>query len=168
MLKTWHESDFWEKFFAAEKSGNMPEIAVFTDFFQILSLVFSDYFAQRCVLATPKTWPSLIFVKYFFLAENAGNMPEIAVFADFLWILSLYFVVFSNKNIFNNIAHHQVCFNCQKNWFLKPELSKKIFEKLLINYFLLFFSNFDDHFVYFFQSQYVSYFTFLFPFYIYH
>ena len=47
-----------------------------------------------------KTWASLIFEKNFFLAENAGNMPEIAVPADFLWTFSTYFVVFlSHKNI---------------------------------------------------------------------
>ena len=31
----------------------------------------------------PIIWPSLIFEKNFFPAENAGNMPEIAIFADF-------------------------------------------------------------------------------------
>ena len=39
--------------------------------------------------------------KIFFLAENTGNMPEIAVFADFHWTFSLYFVVFSHKIIIN-------------------------------------------------------------------
>ena len=35
-----------------------------------------------------------------FRAENAGNMPETAVFADFHRIFSLYFVVFSQKTLF--------------------------------------------------------------------
>ena len=46
----------------------------------------------------PKTWPSPIFEKIFFPAENAGNMPEIAVSADFHWTFSLYFVVFFHTN----------------------------------------------------------------------
>ena len=60
-----------------------------------------------------KTWPSPIFKENFFPAENAGNMPEIAVFADFHWTFSLYFVIFSCKNISYNNAHHQPWFNCQ-------------------------------------------------------
>ena len=59
-------------------------------------------FAQRCVLAMLKTWPSPIFEKNFFPAENTGNMPEIAVFADFHQTFSLNFVVFSHKNIIDN------------------------------------------------------------------
>ena len=43
-----------------------------------------------------KKWMRPIFEKKFFPAENAGNMSEIAVFADFHWTLSLYFVVFSH------------------------------------------------------------------------
>ena len=34
------ESDFWEKFFPAENTENMPEIAVFADFYQTFSLYF--------------------------------------------------------------------------------------------------------------------------------
>ena len=32
------KSDFWEKFFTAENAGNMPEIAVFADFYGTFSL----------------------------------------------------------------------------------------------------------------------------------
>ena len=46
------------------------------------------------------------FRENFFPAENAGNMPEIAVFADFVQTFPLYFVVFSLKNVSNNNAHH--------------------------------------------------------------
>ena len=46
------------------------------------------------------------FWEKFFPAENAGNMPEIAVFADFARTFPLYFVVFSLKNITYNNAHH--------------------------------------------------------------
>ena len=44
------------------------------------------------------------FEKIFFPAENAGNMPEIAIFADFVQTFFFYFVVFSLKNIINNNA----------------------------------------------------------------
>jgi len=55
----------------------------------------------------PKTWQGPIFKKNFFLAGNPGNMPEIAVFADFHWTFSLYFFVFSYKNIIDSDVHHQ-------------------------------------------------------------
>ena len=35
-----------------------------------------------------------IFQENFFPAENAGNIPEVAVFADFDQTFSLYFIVF--------------------------------------------------------------------------
>ena len=47
-----------------------------------------------------------ILEKNFFPAENGGNMPEIAIFADFVRTFPLFFVVFSLKNITNNNAHH--------------------------------------------------------------
>ena len=40
----------------------------------------------------------------FFPTENAGSMPEIAVFEDFYWTFSLYLVVFSHKNNYYNNA----------------------------------------------------------------
>ena len=42
----------------------------------------------------PKIWLIPIFEKESFPAENALNMPEIAVSADFHWTFSLHFVVF--------------------------------------------------------------------------
>ena len=54
-----------------------------------------------------KTWLSPIFEKNSAPVENAENMPEIAIFADFDWTFSYYFVVFSLKNIINNNSHHQ-------------------------------------------------------------
>ena len=41
-----------------------------------------------------KTWPYPIFQENFFPIEHAGNMPEIAVFADFDQTFSLYFADF--------------------------------------------------------------------------
>ena len=61
----------------------------------------------------PKTWPSPIFEKNFFPAENAGNMPEIAVFADFHWTFSLYFFVFSHKDIYDGNTQDLAWFNFQ-------------------------------------------------------
>ena len=105
----------------------MPEICLknrFLAFSRDFIVSFFWFFAQRCVLTMLKTWLSPIFEKKFFPAENVGNMPEIAVFAYFVWVFSSYFVIFSHKNIINSNTHHQACFNCQKNLFLKPELSK--------------------------------------------
>ena len=71
-------------------------------------------------MAISERWPSPIFEKHIFPAENAGNMPEIADFADFYWTFSLYFVVFSHKIIINNNIHHQEWFN----WFWSPNFLK--------------------------------------------
>ena len=49
-----------------------------------------------------KTWPRPIFEKNSVPAGNAGNLPESAVFADFVRTFSLYFVVFSHKSFINN------------------------------------------------------------------
>ena len=92
----------------------MPEKPVFWHFLEIFAIVFFWFFAQSCLLAMPKTWLSPIL----------ENMPEIAVFANFVRVFSSYFVVFPHKNIINNNTHHQACFNCHKNWFLMSELSK--------------------------------------------
>ena len=77
-------------------------------------------------ISTAKKELKTIFRKFFisFPVCRTGNVSEIAVFADFVWVFSSYFVVFSHKNITNNNTHHQAFFNCQKNWFLKLELSK--------------------------------------------
>ena len=100
------EPDFRKTYFSGRKcrkyAGKTGFLAISRDF--IIS--FFQFFAQRCVLAMLITWPSPIFEKNFFPAENAGNMPEIAVFANFARTFSLYFVVFSLKNITNNNAHH--------------------------------------------------------------
>ena len=82
-------------------------------------------FAQRCVLAMPKTWPSSIFEKFFFrpkIPEIRRKSPFLQIFIRLFPYISLFF--FSHKNIINNNFHHQAWFNCQQNWFLKPELSK--------------------------------------------
>ena len=56
-----------------------------------------------------KTWPSPIFEKNFFPAENAGNMPEIAVSADFHLNFSLHFVVFFSHKYISDITFSFVC-----------------------------------------------------------
>ena len=91
----------------------MPEKPVFWHFLEISSLVFSYFFSQRCVLGMPTTWLRPIYKKIVFPTENAGNMPKIAVFADFRWTFSLYFVVFSHKNIIDNNINHEEWFTFQ-------------------------------------------------------
>ena len=53
---------------------------------------FFWYFAKSCVLIMHKTWPSPIFEKKFFPAENAGNMPEKLVFGH-LNLISWDFII---------------------------------------------------------------------------
>ena len=91
----------------------MPEKPVFGHFLEILSFVFPDFFAQGCGLGMLKTWSSLISEQKNFPAKNAGNMSEIAVFADFHGLFSLYFVVLSKKNVIDNNANYQAWLNCQ-------------------------------------------------------
>ena len=55
-----------------------------------------------------KIWPSPIFKKNFFPAENAGNMPEIAVFAHFHWTFSVYFLFFFTVDIVNSNSQYFV------------------------------------------------------------
>ena len=118
------EPDFRKKIFSGRKCRKYAGKTGFLAFSRDFIIIFFWFFAQRCVLTMLKTWLSPIFEKNFFSAENTGNMPEIAVFADFVWVFSSYFVVFSHKNIINRNTHHQACFNCQKYLFLKSELSK--------------------------------------------
>ena len=55
-------------------------------------------------------------------------MPEICQKSPFLQILFGFFLhislFFPTKKNINSNTHHQACFNCQKNLFLKSELSK--------------------------------------------
>ena len=49
MSKMWRSPIFEKNIFPAENAGNMPEKPVFWYFLKFSSLVFSDFFAQRCV-----------------------------------------------------------------------------------------------------------------------
>ena len=81
--KMWPSPIFKKRIFPAENAENMPEKPVFWHFLEISSLVYSNFFAQRCILVMLKRWPSPIFEKFFFPVENTGNMLEIAIFAHF-------------------------------------------------------------------------------------
>ena len=100
------EPDFRKKFIFGRKCWKCAGKTGFLAFSQDFFISFFRFFAQRCVLAMLKTWPSPIFEKNSDPAENAGNMPEIAIFANFVQTFSLYFVVFSLKNTNDNNAHH--------------------------------------------------------------
>ena len=56
--------------------------------------------AHWCKMAMSKMWPSPIFEKRIFPAENAGNMPEKLVFWPFLEISSLVFSNFLHKDAY--------------------------------------------------------------------
>ena len=93
------ETDFRKTYFSGwkcRKYAEKPFFGIFSRFHQLFFLIF----AQRRVLAMLKIWPSPIFEKHFFPAENAGNMLKIAVSADFLWTFSTYFVVLFHTKTF--------------------------------------------------------------------
>ena len=104
------EADFRENFFSSQNTdfrflGKFPlTIFLLPAFLGIGSLVFSWHKGAKW--QCPKSDGARFSKKYFFPAENSGNMPEITVFANFVRTFSLHFVVFSLKNITNNNAHH--------------------------------------------------------------
>ena len=53
------------------------------------------------------------FWEIFFSAENAGEMPEIAVMQIFIRLFTDISLFFSVKNIIDNNSHYQAWFNCQ-------------------------------------------------------
>ena len=90
-----NKTDFW--------SRNFLKIAGTADFRRKNGIswisravlnIFSWNLAHWCKMATSKMWPSPIFKKHIFPAENAGNMPEKPVFWHFLEISSLVFIYF--------------------------------------------------------------------------
>ena len=68
-------------------------------------------FAQRCILAMLITWPSPIFDKNFFPAENTGNTPG-----------KRYFLNFSSCTLYFFMKHTDAkwqCLKCDRARFLK-------------------------------------------------
>ena len=80
------EPDFRKTYFPAENAGNMPEKPVFWHFLEISSLVFCIFFAQRCVIAMLKTWPSSIFKENFF-----RKSPFLQIFIGLFPYIPLFF-----------------------------------------------------------------------------
>ena len=77
----------------------MPE----KQFFDISSRFSHYFFLTFCSKMRFRNAQNMVesdFREKFFPAENAGNMPEIAVCADFLWTFSTYFVVFFHTKTF--------------------------------------------------------------------
>ena len=99
MSKMWQSPDFQKTFFSSRKCRKYAGKTSFLAFSRDFIISFYWFFAQRCILIMPIIWPSPIFEKIFFPAENTNNMPEIAVFADIHWTFSLYFVVFHTKTL---------------------------------------------------------------------
>ena len=60
--------------------------------------IFSWNSAHWCKMPMSKIWPSPIFEKRIFPAENAGNMPEKLVFWPFFEISSLVFSIFLHRD----------------------------------------------------------------------
>ena len=68
-------------------------------------------FAQICVLAMSKTWPSPIFEEFSFPAEKNRNMPDITIFPDFHWSSwSWYFYVFIHMFTWNFVESNSQYF----------------------------------------------------------
>ena len=112
--KMWRSPIFEKHFFLAENAGNTPEKPVFWHFLEISSLVFPDLLHVKMRIRNAQNMAESDFWEKFFSAENAENMPEIAVFADFYWTFSLISLFFHTKTFFiTNNANHQACFNCQ-------------------------------------------------------
>ena len=96
-----NKTDFW--------SRNFLKIAGTADFRRKNGIswisravlnIFSWNLAHWCKMAMSKMWPSPIFKKHIFPAENAGNMPEKPVFWHFLEISSLVYSNFLHKDAY--------------------------------------------------------------------
>ena len=87
------KENFWPK---------IQEICRKNRFFGIFSRFYFSAFLIFCTkmrISNSQKWLSPIFEKHFFPAENTGNIPELAIFADFHWTFSLNFVVFHTKTL---------------------------------------------------------------------
>ena len=112
MPKIWLSPIPEKNFFPAENAGNMPEKPPFWHFPRDSVIIFFLLFAQRCVLAMFKTWPSPIFENNFFRPK----MPEICRQLPFLQILFGLFLIlrcFFTENVINSDANHLAWFICQ-------------------------------------------------------
>ena len=85
------EPDFWKTYFSGRKCRNYAGKTGFLAFFRDFIISFFWFFAQRCVLAMPKTWPSSIFQENFFPTENAGNRLFCRVWSYFFLIFRCFF-----------------------------------------------------------------------------
>ena len=89
------EPDFRKKIFSGRKcrkyAGKTGFLAFSRDF---IIIVFTDFFAQRCILIMPKIWPSLIFRKIFFrskIPEICRKSPFLLIFIGLFPYISLFF-----------------------------------------------------------------------------
>ena len=98
----WHKDAKWqcpkcdgarfsEKKFSGWKCRKYAGKTGFLAFSRDFSISFFWFFAQRCALAMPKTWPSPIFKENFFPAENAGNRCFCRFSSDFFLIFLCFF-----------------------------------------------------------------------------
>ena len=124
----------------------MPEIRRKNRFFGVFSRFYHRFFLIFCTkmgINHAQNMTEAYFWENFFSAENAGNMPKIAVFADFVRVFSSYFVTFSHRNIIISNTHHQACFNCQKTDFWSRNCLKIAGKTVFLEYlelYLIFFS----------------------------
>ena len=105
MSKMWPSPIFKKTYFSGRKCRKYAGKTVFLAISRDFIISFFQFFAQRCILAMLITWPSPIFDKKFFPAENTGNMPEKPVSWHFLEISSLVFLIFCTKMCISN-AHN--------------------------------------------------------------
>ena len=87
------EPDFRKNSFSSRKCRYMPEKPYFWYFLEISSLVFPNFFAQRCVLIMPKIWLSLIFEKIFFRLKIPGicwKLPFLQIFIGLFPLTSFF------------------------------------------------------------------------------
>ena len=136
------EPDFRKTFFSCRKCrkyAGKPDLLAFS---RDLIFIFIRLFALRCVLDMFKMWPSRIFEKNFFPAENAGNMPEIAVFVDFHRTFSYLSLFFHAKTLLitmPTIKHGSIVNKtdfCSRNSLKIAE--KAVFLEFLELYFIFF------------------------------
>ena len=100
------EPDFRKTFFSGRKCRKYAGKTGFLAFPQDFIISFYWFFVQKCVIAIVNMWPSPIFKKNFFPAENTGNRRFCTFSLDLFYIVLVFShnIVNSNSQCFVKIA----------------------------------------------------------------
>ena len=118
------ESDLRKKFFSGRKCRKYAGKTGFLAFSRDFIISFFLIFCTKMRINNAQNMTESNFWEKFFSGRKCWKYAGNSSFCRICSVFSSYIVVFSHKNIINYNTHYIAWFNCQKNWFLKPELFK--------------------------------------------